>query len=91
VIVALIGLGGSAMGSFIGVLVNTKLSNYRLEQLEKKQDKHNQLIERMYNVEGEIEVLQEKQDVANHRINDLESGHEKLNDKITNLTRRNGI
>ncbi len=54
VLVALIGLGGSALGSFIGVLVNTKLTNYRLEQLEKKQDKYNNIIARTYKLEGQV-------------------------------------
>ena len=54
IIVALIGLGGSAFGSFIGVLVNTKLTNYRLEQLEKKQDKYNNIIARTYKLEGQV-------------------------------------
>ena len=91
IIVALIGLGGSAIGSFIGVLINSKLSNYRIEQLEKKVDKHNNLIERMFNLEGRVEVLEEKQDVANHRISDLETATDKNREKIINLTRRNSI
>ena len=41
IIVALIGCAGSAAGAFCGILVNTKLTTYRLEQLEKKVDKHN--------------------------------------------------
>lgn len=48
------------------------LTLYRIEQLEKKQDKHNTLIERMYSVEESIKVLDERQKVANHRIDDLE-------------------
>lgn len=50
----------------------TKLTLYRIEQLEKKQDKHNTLIERMYQAEDDIHVLKEKMSVANHRIDDLE-------------------
>lgn len=45
---------------------------YRIEQLEKKQDKHNTLIERMYNVEDKIHLFDERLKVANHRIEDLE-------------------
>lgn len=48
------------------------LTLYRIEQLEKKQDKHNTLIERMYSVEEEIKVINERQLVANKRIDDLE-------------------
>ena len=43
-----------------------------IKNLEKKQDKHNNLIERMYAVEKAVEVIQERQKTANHRIDDLE-------------------
>ena len=65
VIVALIGLGGSGLGSLCGVIVSSKLTTYRMEQLEKKVDKHNTVIERTF-------VLEEQMKVANHRISDLE-------------------
>lgn len=45
---------------------------YRIEQLERKQEKHNSLIERMYRVEERLELHDEKIKVANHRIDDLE-------------------
>lgn len=51
---------------------NIVLISYRLEQLEQKVDKHNNLIERTYDLERKTAVLEEKQDVANHRISDLE-------------------
>ena len=72
IIVALIGVLGSGIGAFIGILVNSKLSNYRLEQLEKKVDKHNNLIERTYRLEQHNAVIDEEIKVANHRIDDLE-------------------
>lgn len=50
----------------------TDLTLYRIEQLEKKQDKHNSIIERTYKLEEEMLLIQEKQKVANHRISDLE-------------------
>ncbi len=75
VIVALIGLTGSAFGSLIGVLVSSKLTQYRIEQLEKKVDKHNHVVERMYAVEERVTVVEEKIKVENHRIDDLEGFH----------------
>ena len=72
IIVALIGGLGSSIGSFLGILINSKLSNYRIEQLEKKVDKHNNLIERVYKIEQHEAVVDEEIKVANHRINDLE-------------------
>ena len=71
---ALIGLGGSAAGSLIGVLASSRLTQYRLEQLERKVDKHNNVIERMFDLEERASVIEERQRVANHRIDDLERG-----------------
>lgn len=48
------------------------LLDYRLSELEKKVDKHNQVLERTYRLETEMEVAREQIRVANHRIQDLE-------------------
>lgn len=72
ILVALIGLGGSAIGSLIGIIANSKLMNYRIQQLEEKVSKHNNLVERTYKLEERMEVTVEKLRVANHRIDDLE-------------------
>lgn len=64
IIVALIGLGGSGIGSLVGVVVSSRLTQYRLEQLEKKVQAHNNLIERTYKLEGEMTEVQ-------HDIRDL--------------------
>ena len=48
------------------------LISYRLEQLEQKVDRHNNLIERTYELEKQQATLSEKVSVANHRINNLE-------------------
>ena len=72
IITALIGLGGSALGSIIGIICNTRLTTYRIKQLEKKVDKHNTVIDRTYKVESRLDVIDEEIKVANHRINDLE-------------------
>ena len=73
VIVALIGLLGSGAGAFGGILVSSKLTQYRLEQLEKKVELHNQAIDRIYKLEERTELQEEKVKVSNHRISDLES------------------
>lgn len=75
IIVALIGLGGSAIGSIIGVVASSKLTAYRLEQLEDKVNKHNNLIERTYQLERDKAVINEEIKVINHRIDDLEHYH----------------
>lgn len=72
IIIALIALAGSAVGSLGGIVINGRMSNYRIEQLEKKVDKHNSLIERTYAIEQHNAVVDEEIKVANHRIDDLE-------------------
>jgi len=72
ILVAVIGLCGSCAGSLMGVLASASLTRYRLEQLEKKVDKHNNLVERTYHLEEGAALLEEKLKVANHRIEDLE-------------------
>ncbi len=72
VLAALIGLMGSGVGAFGGILVSGKLTQYRLEQLEKKVQAHNSLIERTYRLEERAQLQEEKIRVANHRISDLE-------------------
>lgn len=72
IIISLITLLGSALGTFGGIFVNSKLTAYRIEQLEKKQDKHNAVIERTYRLEEAVALQEEKIKVANHRIDDLE-------------------
>lgn len=65
IIVAGLALVGTAFGSIMGVLTSNKMTVYRIDQLEKKVDKHNEVIKRTY-------VLEEQMKVANHRIEDLE-------------------
>lgn len=50
------------------------LISYRLEQLEKAVNRHNQVIDRVYALEKRQDVTDEKMTVANHRIDDLEKG-----------------
>jgi len=64
-IIALISLLGTALGTFGGILTSAKLTNYRIGQLEIKVDKHNNFACRM-------PVLEEQIKVNNHRIDDLE-------------------
>ncbi len=65
IIVSMVSLLGTLVGSLGGILVSSKLTNYRIGQLEKKVDKHNKFAERMPVVEEQIKVI-------NHRLEDLE-------------------
>lgn len=64
VFVAVLGFAGTLLGSLFGVLAAQKLTQYRLSQLEDKVNKHNNLIERTFKLEGRM-------DEAEHDIRDL--------------------
>ncbi|MBR6736190.1 MAG: hypothetical protein IKL92_04940 [Oscillospiraceae bacterium] len=66
---------GTAVGAYYSNQKTTALVVYRLEQLEEKVNKHNNVIERTYMLEKAEEVIEEKIKVANRRITDLESFH----------------
>lgn len=73
IIVALIAMLGTCAGSFYGIKKSNSLVEYRMNQLETKVDKHNNVIERVYKVEQRLCVQDEQIKVANHRIGDLEA------------------
>jgi alcohol dehydrogenase YqhD (iron-dependent ADH family) len=60
VIVALLSLVGTLGGSLFGILTANKLTNYRIQQLEEKVEKHNKVIERVYNLEKHEAVIDEE-------------------------------
>ena len=64
IIVALIGLAGSGLGAFGGVMASARLTQYRLKKLEDKVNQHNSVIERTYRLEGRMTE-------AEHDIRDL--------------------
>jgi hypothetical protein len=63
--VAGLALIGTLTGSLGGIIISAKLTNYRLEQLEKKVDKHNNFAMRLPVIEEQIKVI-------NHRLDELE-------------------
>lgn len=71
--VALIGLISSGLGAFLGVLTNSKLIAYKIDELQKQVEKHNRVIERTYDLEEKISIHKEKIKSMNHRIKDLEN------------------
>lgn len=71
IIVAIIAFLGTLVGSFGGIAATSKLTSYRLQKLEEKVNKHNELVKRTY-------ILEEQMKVANHRIQDLEDHEEKM-------------
>ena len=72
IIIAIISLVGTMIGTYGGIRASNKMTNYRIEQLEKKVEKHNNVVERMYKIEENQAVINNNIKVANHRIDDLE-------------------
>ena len=72
VIVSIISLVGTLAGTFGGIMTSNRLTGYRIEQLEKKVERHNNVVERVFRLEDNDKLLDEKISVANHRIADLE-------------------
>ena len=68
IISAILSLVGTLVGTFGGILVSQNLITYRIEQLEKKIEKHNGVVERTYVVEGQVKELQ-------HEVADLKEYH----------------
>lgn len=65
IICAVVALLGTAIGSYSGL----RLTSYRVEQLEKKVDRHNRFAER-------VPIMEEQIKVINHRLSDLEHEHQ---------------
>ena len=60
IIVAILSLVGTLIGSLGGILAANKLTNYRIKKLEEKVEKHNQVVERVYRLESLEAVNEEK-------------------------------
>ncbi|MDD6011522.1 MAG: hypothetical protein PUC33_01620 [Oscillospiraceae bacterium] len=72
VIVAIISLAGTLLGTFAGIITSGKLTNYRIAELEKRVEKHNTIIERTYTLEKRESLSEEKLRLMDQRITNLE-------------------
>lgn len=57
IIVGVLSLLGTLCGTFAGIVTSTKLTNYRIEQLEKKVEKHNSVVERTAVIERDLKSI----------------------------------
>jgi len=73
IVVAVITAGGALLGTYFANRKAQGLIEYRLQKLEEKVSMHNNVVERVYKLEQDAAVFDEKIKVANHRIDDLES------------------
>ena len=75
-IISIVSIVGTCIGSMFGVVASARLTNFRLESLEKKVDKHNNFAERVPVLENTVKSI-------NHRIDDIEKERLKTNEKTT--------
>lgn len=73
IIIGVLSLVGTLCGAYFANRKSTALIAYRLERLEDKVNKHNEVIERTYKLEQDTAIIHEQLKVANHRIDDLET------------------
>lgn len=59
---------GTVAGSAIGVIASSKVWQYRIQQLEKKVEKHNNVVERTFKLEGRVTEVE-------HDVKDLKAYH----------------
>ncbi len=71
VIVAILALIGTLSGAYLSNNKTKALLAYRLERLEERVNKHNNLVERTYHLQEEQEIIKEKIKATNRRIDDL--------------------
>lgn len=67
IVIAIISFFGTCLGTVGGIIASSKLTTFRLEQLEKKVEKHNSVVERTYILEGKVTEIQ-------HDLQDLRKG-----------------
>ena len=75
IIVGVLSLIGTLVGSLGGIMTANRLTNYRIQQLEKKVEKHNSVIERVYILEKHEAVIDEEIKTANEKIDNLAKYH----------------
>lgn len=73
ILVGLLSMSGTAIGSILGLMAANKLTTYRIEQLEKKVDKHNSVVERVAIIERDIKTVFRRMDEAREDIKEVQN------------------
>lgn len=60
IIVGILSCCGTLIGTIGGIVATSKLTNFRISQLETKVDKHNNLIDRMYKIENRVSLIEDE-------------------------------
>ena len=74
IIVALLAFLGTVLGSGLSIIANSRLTNYKIDELKKTVEKHNSLVERMYKLEEDTAIIEEKINVIEDKIKEVTHG-----------------
>lgn len=94
IIVGILSLLGTLIGTLGGILTANKLTTYRIEQLEKKVEAHNKVIDRVYKLETDKEVFREELKgliTESMTLNVIINEVIKMNEKMKNWLRAAGV
>lgn len=72
IIIGILGFLGTVVGSGFGVLASSRLTVYRIEQLEKKVDEHNNIIKRTYELEKKADLFEQELEFLEKKIKEEE-------------------
>lgn len=79
--VSIISFLGTAIGTFGGIVAANRLTNYRIEQLEKQVERHNKVVERTYELEKDVSLAFQMIDEEKNQIGLLRKDLDKISDK----------
>lgn len=74
IIVALLAMLGTIIGSGLSIFANQKLTNYKIDELKKTVEKHNTLVERTYQLEQKAAITDEKINVIEEKLREVAHG-----------------
>ena len=74
IVVALLAFLGTVLGSGLSIIANSRLTNYKIDELKKTVDKHNTLVERTYKLEEKAAIVDEKLNVIEEKIKEVTHG-----------------
>ena len=74
IIVALLAMLGTIIGSGLSIFANQKLTNYKIDELKKTVEKHNTLVERTYKLEEKSAIIDEKINVIEEKLREVAHG-----------------
>ena len=82
IIIAIISFIGTCVGTIGGIITTNKLTNYKIEQLQRKVDAHNNLITRTYELEKNMGIVFQKIEENKSDIQDIKKDVKGIMEKL---------